>query len=215
MTSDSQNNIINILNSIDRIEKQESFLFGELDKYDNVSNVQKSNSIRLQLDSLNKLKMDLYKNLNQIYVTQDNNVNINEIYLQQQQEATQAIKNEAKNVKSLNQNMQNEINNKKRMVEINTYYNDRYVGQIELMKLVIYVSVPILIISFLAKKNFIPFNISLLLSGLIIIIGFVFIIRKINDLANRSNMNFNEYDWGFNEDNYKNASVSMHNISST
>lgn len=215
MGTSSQDNIINIMNTIDTIEKQENTLFGELDKYDNVSNVERSNSIRLQLDSLNTLKTNLYQSLNQIYTAQENNVNINKLYLEQQEEATQAIKNEAKNVKSLNNNLHQQIDNKKRMVEINNYYGDRYSHQIELMKLVIYISVPILLISFLTKKGLLPFNISLLLSGIILIIGFVFIIRKINDLANRNNMNYSEYNFPFNENEHSNASVSLQNIAST
>ena len=215
MGTSSQDNIINIMNTIDTIEKQENTLFGELDKYDNVSNVERSNSIRLQLDSLNTLKTNLYQSLNQIYTAQENNVNINKIYLEQQEEATQAITNEVKNVKSLNNNLHQQIDNKKRMVEINNYYGDRYSHQIELMKLIIYISVPILLISFLTKKGLLPFNISLLLSGIILIIGFVFIIRKINDLANRNNMNYSEYDFPFNENEHSNASVSLQNIAST
>tara|TARA_Y100001970_G_C14197065_1_gene838742 strand:+ start:878 stop:1525 length:648 start_codon:yes stop_codon:yes gene_type:complete len=215
MGTSSQDNIINIMNTIDTIEKQENILFGELDKYDNVSNVERSNSIRLQLDSLNTLKTNLYQSLNQIYTAQENNVNINKIYLEQQEEATQAIKNEVKNVKSLNNNLHQQIDNKKRMVEINNYYGDRYSHQIELMKLIIYISVPILLISFLTKKGLLPFNISLLLSGIILILGFVFIIRKINDLANRNNMNYSEYDFPFNENDHSNASVSLQNIAST
>lgn len=199
MAEISQNNIINIMNAIDNIEIQEDILYGELDKYDNVSNVEKSNAIRLQLDSYNTLKSNLYKSLNKIYTNQENNLNINELYLQQQEEATQVISDQADNVKNLNNNINNEIQNKKRMVQINNYYSDRYQGQIDLMKIIIYVSVPILIISFLTKKNLIPFYISLLLSGLILIIGFVFIVRKISDLANRSNMNYEEYQFPFDE----------------
>jgi hypothetical protein len=199
MAEISQNNIINIMNAIDNIEIQEDILYGELDKYDNVSNVEKSNAIRLQLDSYNTLKSNLYKSLNKIYTNQENNLNINELYLQQQEEATQVISDQADNVKNLNNNINKEIQNKKRMVQINNYYSDRYQAQIDLMKIIIYVSVPILIISFLTKKNLIPFYISLLLSGLILIIGFVFIVRKISDLANRSNMNYEEYQFPFDE----------------
>jgi hypothetical protein len=54
-----------------------------------------------------------------------------------------------------------------------------------------------LITIILGKKEILPRNIYIVLNGMIIVIGIIVIGKKIIDLSNRDNMNFDEYDWYF------------------
>lgn len=97
-------------------------------------------------------------------------------------------------------NAENEYNilkennvNKLRMVELNTYYIEKYKNYIDLMKLIILFSVPLLLITILLNKNILPYNIALILGGTILVVGLYMIITRIIDLSKRDNMNFNEY----------------------
>lgn len=86
---------------------------------------------------------------------------------------------------------------KLRMVQINTYYGQRYEAQSNLMKLIIICCLPILIIFILKKKGAIPETISNYLLGIIIAVVAIVLIRKIWDIYARSNMDFNEYNWDY------------------
>ena len=54
-----------------------------------------------------------------------------------------------------------------------------------------------LITIILGKKEILPRNIYITLNGMIIVIGVIVIGKKVIDLSNRDNMNFDEYDWYF------------------
>ena len=84
-----------------------------------------------------------------------------------------------------------------RMVQINTYYGQRYEAQSNLMKLLIICCLPILIIFILKKKGLLPETISNYLLGIIVAVGAIFLIRGISDIYLRSNMDFNAYNWDY------------------
>ena len=94
-------------------------------------------------------------------------------------------------------------NNKMRMVEVNTYYSDRYRAQAGLMKLIIIVCVAFLLIVILMKKNLIPQPIAItLLVGVVLIGGFLVALRHFN-ISSRSSMVFDEFDWNANPPAYE------------
>lgn len=190
-------NTQNIIKEIRKIENQEMNILTRLNKYEVISNEELSNKLRDKLEKLNKRKTNLYRYLEQIYAKEKNNVALNKRFIKNQSEAAQVLQTQAQNVQNLNSELRDQELDQRRMVEINTYYNDRYQAYIDLMKLIIYIAVPVLIISFLAKRNILSFNVALGLSGVVLIIGFVLLLMKITDLSNRNNMNFNEYDWKF------------------
>ena len=86
---------------------------------------------------------------------------------------------------------------KLRMVEINTYYGNRYEAQGKLMKTIILFCLPVLILYIIKKKGLIPETISNYLIGIIIAVGAIVILRNIWDLWTRSNMDFNSYNWDY------------------
>ena len=65
------------------------------------------------------------------------------------------------------------------------------------MKIIIILCIPLLILAILTKKNVISGNIGVILTGIIIAIGLLFVFRKIYDITMRDNMNFDEYNWFF------------------
>jgi predicted membrane protein len=93
---------------------------------------------------------------------------------------------------------------KMRMVEISTYFSEKYAAYNDLIKLIIMWAIPVAIIVFIGMRNPVPehlvskensntvFLVILLVVGLI---GLFQILVKIYDLSRRNNMNFNEYDF--------------------
>ena len=91
-------------------------------------------------------------------------------------------------------NLKQDNTEKLRMVEINTYYTQRYQAHVELMKTIIFVCIPLLLILILTNKEILPARVGYILGGIILVIGIVLIGLKIFDLSIRNNMDYNEYD---------------------
>ena len=87
------------------------------------------------------------------------------------------------------------------MVEINTYYGKRYNAHANIMKTIFIFCIPIIILAVLANSGILPPNIYRFLSGAVIIIAVILLGYQLIDLSNRDNMNWDEYNWYFNQNN--------------
>jgi hypothetical protein len=85
--------------------------------------------------------------------------------------------------------------NKMRMVEVNTYYSDKYRAQTSLIKLIIIVCVAFLLVVILMKKNLIPNQVAVVLLGGIILIGGILVTMTYLNISSRDNMVFDEFNW--------------------
>ena len=86
---------------------------------------------------------------------------------------------------------------KERAIEINTYYGKRFAAQAGVMKIFIYMCIPVLVLAILANMGFVPNYISGFLIIAIIVIGVVYIYNAVSDISRRDDMNFDEYKWDF------------------
>jgi hypothetical protein len=111
--------------------------------------------------------------------------------------ALDIVENELNEAKIRSQALETDKYNKLRLVEINTYYSKRFGAHKEIVKVVVYVCILMLIVIILGKKEILPRNIYIVLNGIILVVGIIVIGKKIIDLSNRDNMNFDEYDWYF------------------
>jgi hypothetical protein len=91
-------------------------------------------------------------------------------------------------------------NDKLRLVALNTYYGKKYNAQKKIMQTIILICIPIIIIAYLKNNNIFPPRISALMIIIILVIGLFNVGRQILDLLNRSNMNFDEYNWYFDKE---------------
>jgi hypothetical protein len=96
--------------------------------------------------------------------------------------------------------LEEQKNNKIRLVEINTYYGKQYNAHKEIMQIIVFMCIPILILTVLANKGFIPSKLNIIITGIIIIFGLTVIGYKIIDISNRDNINYDEYNWYFNKE---------------
>jgi hypothetical protein len=85
--------------------------------------------------------------------------------------------------------------NKMRMVEVNTYYSDKYRAQTGLIKLIIIVCVAFLLVVILMKKNLIPNQVAVVLLVGIILIGGILVTMTYWNITSRDNMVFDEFNW--------------------
>ena len=84
-----------------------------------------------------------------------------------------------------------------RMLQINTHYGSKFEAKTDFLKLNLKVVVPLILVILLKNFGYIPDSISKILIALIISIGGIIIIRAMWDINTRSEMNFDEYDWKY------------------
>ena len=93
--------------------------------------------------------------------------------------------------------LQESHDGKKRMIEINTYYGKRFMAQAGVMKIFIYMCIPVLILAILANTGLFPSYIAGFMIVAIVVVGVVYIYAAVHDINRRDNRNFDEYTWEF------------------
>lgn len=178
---------------------------------------QQKQSIVDKINQISQIRINLYANLKNMYGFLQQQSYSSKNTLDEQMIAIQIVENELNNSKRKLKVLEDEKYNKIRLVEINTYYGKQYNAHTQIMKIIAYVCIPIIILTVLANNGLLPDSIYNILTGLIIIVGLYFLVRSFIDIMNRDNMNYDEYDWSFNQDNapLQNASVMPTDSSST
>jgi hypothetical protein len=86
---------------------------------------------------------------------------------------------------------------KQRMIELNTYYGKRFMAQAGVMKIFIYMCLPVLVFAVLANMGLLPNYIAGFIIIAIIVVGIIQIYYAVHDINRRDKMNFDEYTWEF------------------
>lgn len=107
--------------------------------------------------------------------------------------------------------LETDNNNKKRMSQINMYYTQNYQANSEIMKNIIYMSVGLIVLTLLKTKEYIPSSIATLGTIFILTLGSIVIGQKIFDILRRNDMDFDKYDWSFDEKKVDAAKISQTN----
>ncbi len=90
--------------------------------------------------------------------------------------------------------------NKRRMAQINTYYTRNYEANTEVMKNIIFLSIGLIALAVLRKKELIPDSISTLGVIFVLTLGGIVIGQQAYDIIRRNDHDFDKYDWNFNEE---------------
>lgn len=185
-----------ILNDIDSLQKMEQQLFNNLESNTNLTQQQKVNEIE-KINNLTNLRINLYQTLSGI-----NNFSINSLKttvgsLEEQIVAVDIVESELNKSKARLSALEEERNNKIRLVEINNYYSDKYSEHSALMKIVIFTLIPVIFLTVLNKKGLLPDGIFNILIIIIALIGGYFFWIRFGSIIMRDNMNYQEYNWAF------------------
>lgn len=162
-----------------------------------------------KINEVSNARVAMFRSLNQMY---DNSVrsSVNSRNdLVHQITALKLVEDELKNAKGHIDMIKTERDNKLRMAELNMYASDKYDAYVKFMMLILFVTIPSIAIFFLLKIKFFKSPESdsgfrLILKDLLIIImcailvyGSYRIIMSAYDLSIRNNMNFNSYDFNY------------------
>ena len=197
MTDNLQERNSQVLNNISQLQTQEKQLYSSLDDV-SLSSDQKQKIIT-KINEISQIRMNLYSGLKNMYSYFQKNVSSSRSTLGQSIAAIDVLENELNDAKIKMNLIEDQKYNKLRLVEINTYYGKRYNAHSKLMKTIVITCIPLIILAVLANKGILPSKLYAFLTGIVLIIGIVLIGLQLIDMSGRDNMNWDEYNWYFNQ----------------
>jgi len=190
------------LTNIQNLQSLEQNLFNSLAA--GVSNGTLKNtdkdSIITQINQLSQMRSNLYTFLNNNSVNTLQHLAASNNLLSQQAQTVIIVENELNHAKNQLLGMQKDKYSKLRMVQINTYYGDRYADHSSMMKSIVIICAVIILITIIFNKGFLPSSLYYIMLIIIIVVSVVVLWYKYVMLISHDRMNYDEYDWGFNPD---------------
>jgi len=194
-----------ILTQINGLQETEQALITQLETTSNMpESSSKQTSIENllgQINNISEAREALFNSVTGMMSILQNGVSESSVSLVGQLTLLRVIEDQLNTVKGKMSSLKNRNDTKMRLVQINTYYGKRYEYQTVLMKKIILVCIPLIILFILKKKSLIPELIANYLLGITIAVGSVYIVRDIWEIHTRSNMNFDEYNWKYEDPN--------------
>ncbi len=199
-----------LVENIQKLQEIEKKLYKNLEvSIANKKSSTNKNLIIAEINRIAELRINLYKTLSNLNGNYFSNLDETADVLGEQTIALSIVERELNENKNKLEEINQDNINKMRMVQINTYYGKRFEEHTYLMKVLLYTFVPVLILSFLFFKGWLPSMVYYVLIVIIGLIGFYYVWITIVSIMSRDKMNYEEYDWFFNsskapnEDNLK------------
>jgi hypothetical protein len=195
-------NLDDILEQLEDIQTKEKDFIHTLET-DTTLTAKDKQSIIKTINSLINIRGDLYETLGGINKFFSKSLDSSLGTLKEQVEAISIVEYELNNAKKKLNILEEDNSNKIRLIEINEYYGEKYSEHATFMKIVIFTLIPIIILTIIKKQNYIPIPIPdgvyYILIIIISIIGAIFGWNTFFSIISRDNMNYDTYEWAFNQ----------------
>jgi hypothetical protein len=190
----------NLLNKIKNLQNIEKNMYNEL--VDPKLTPARGKEIVDQINRLSDARVDLYENLKNSYSIVQDDVANTRGELVNQKTMINFMEDELNKTKKDLQVLEQAKFNKLRMVEINTYNANRYGSQVNFVKGVLVFIVVLFILRLISVQSILPVNSGV--NGFLMIMAFsifgIWAVMYWYNYFRRSNMNWNEYNWYFDQD---------------
>jgi len=191
-----QQNNEQLLNDIQSLQTMEQQLFNSLETNPNLTTSQQQQIVE-KMNQISNMRINLYKTLSQVNNFFHNSLSSSQGTLQEQTAAIGIVENELNKSKRRLQILEQEKNNKIRLVEINNYYGDKYSEHSIFMKTIIFTLLPIIILAILNSKGFLPNMIYYILLSIIAAVGSYFLWMRYFSIISRDTMEYQTFNWSF------------------
>jgi hypothetical protein len=185
-----------ILQNIQLLQNSEQELMNDLENNPQLTSQQQQKIIQ-KIQQLTDIRSGLYTTLSDLNSFYKTALTSSTGTLKQQSEAINIVETELNRTKQRLQYLETEKNNKIRLVEINEYYGDKYSEHTSLMKIIIFTLIPIIILTFIYNKGFLPSRIYYLLFIIVGVVGAIYFWKTYASIITRDNMNYDAYNWAF------------------
>jgi hypothetical protein len=187
------------LSDIENLQKIEKELYTTLESGVNNLTADQKQKLVDRISEIFQLRTNLYANLsNMVEFYTANQQSVQNTY-KQQIVAIKIVEDELTNSREKLKKLKEDKSNKLRLVEINTYYGKSYNAKTYIMKIIVYMCIPILLLAVLNNNGIIPSELYRFILIIIMVVGIYFIGAQLIDITNRDKMNYDEYDWKFNK----------------
>lgn len=187
------------LSDIQQLQKLEKEMYDKMEGLSASNKLDQTakDDIIAKINELSQLRMNLYGTLKNNYDHyQTTAISANNTY-DEQSAAVSVVEKELNTAKSRLQMMQDDKSDKLRYISINTYFGKRYDEHSYLMKIVIYMCIPIAVASILVNKQIIPAQVFTIVASITIIVGSAFLTKTFYSMLTRDKMDYDKYDWYF------------------
>jgi hypothetical protein len=186
-----------LFNDIQSLQSIEQDLFNSLD--DQSLNNEKRSDIINKINSISEMRLKLYDTLSDVngYFTTLNSDSTNS--MSDQSSAIKIVEEQLNKSKQSLMDSENDKNNKIRMIQINSYYSQRYAEHSDLMIITIGTLIPVILVTFLYNNSLLPYNVFFVLIVFIGLYGAFLFLNRLASVLARDSINYQEYLWSFNK----------------
>jgi hypothetical protein len=195
--TDIKNNNTQVLNDIQTLQGLETDLTNILATTPNLTQIQITD-ITNKINQLSDMRVNLYRLVDGLNTIVTSEMQTSQSAINDQGAAIIIVEDELNQTKKRLDSLNNARTNKLRLVEINTYYGKKYAEHTQFMKIIIYMLVPIIILSIFYQKKYVPSFLYYILIIVISFIGAIYLIYTYSSIVTRDSMNYNYYNFGFN-----------------
>lgn len=195
---DSADELTEEISNLQNLEKDKYIaLYILLKSNPSPDNVAQQNTIINDISEISTLRSKLFDTL---LNNASNNLKVNEEMNSNLEDKMKIITLEENNLmakKNALEAEQQKISNTGRMVDINTYYHKQYAARVKIMKLIVLICFVIIFFVVLMHLGWLPQELVTVIVVIVLFAGLMYIGYLVNDMYQRSNINFDEYDFPF------------------
>ena len=187
-----------LLNDIQNLQDLENTLLTTLE----TSTITAEEKMRIisKVNSISDMRNNLYSSLNKINGYYDSLNSAASSSITDQSSAIKVIEEQLNKTKKSLMDYETDKNNKLRLIEVNSYYSQRYSEHSKIMKILIYTLIPIIFLSIINNTGLIPYSVFIILIIIISVYGGVLFFNTFLSIWSRDSINYQEYLWSFNKE---------------
>ena len=186
----------NIITNISELQNMEQQLINSLDANPTFTETQKQEIIA-EIKQVSTIRTNLYATIGNVNNNYVDKLTASQSILGDQLAAIQIVENELEASRNSLQKTEDIKNNTQRMIEINSYYGDKYAESSSLMTIIIYMLIPIIILAMLNRYNLLPTTIYYVLVAIVALIASIYLWTGLFSIWSRNNMEYDTFDWTF------------------
>lgn len=188
-----------LLDDIQQLQDLEKSLLDTLDTNTNLTSDERITLLE-KINSISDMRTNLYSALNNINGYYDSLNSATSSSMSDQSSAIKIIEEQLNKTKMSLMDYETDKNNKLRLIEVNSYYSQRYSEHAKIMKILIYTLAPIILLSIISNAGLIPYNVFILLFIIISVYGGVLFFNTLLSIWSRDSINYQQYLWSFNKE---------------
>ena len=198
-TSNATEVLTEEISDLQQLENYKYIALDNLVKSSNPSpdNVAQQKEILNDISAISTLRSNL---LNTLLSNSSSHLKVNEQMKYNLEDKTNIFtlkKNDLMAMEAALEAKKQQINNASRMVDINTYYHKQYEARVKIMKLIVLICFVVIFFIVLMHLGWLPQELVTILVVIVWFSGLLYIGYLVNDMYQRSNINFDEYNFTF------------------